>query len=400
VPEPRARGGAAVLTTNLDHLRWMAAGMVVVQHCRGLVLKDYSPAAGPAAKLLYALTGFSHQAVVIFFVISGYLVGGKALRMLKRGPEDGEARRFVVDRFSRIFIVLWPALALTAAIALLAPDAAILRADAWAAGVPNVRAGSPPGTWAAAALLLNEMVAPSVAWDGPLWSLAFEWTYYMIAAALLFVLAKRRTAPGLAIVGYALALVLLSAVTRGMILAMFPFWVAGALASQVRGLRLPWLTIPLFLVALATSRVQVYPWPQDAFVAAATALLLADNWFREKEPAPRAGHALALFSFSLYAIHFPVVLLGIAFLQKAGLLASRMDPGAEAYAIVVALVAFAYLVSWSFAQLTERNTERLRDLLTPWVAGPRARPARLAADEPVSAELENVAPPSAGSESA
>lgn len=399
MPEAR-RGAAAVLTTNLDHLRWMAAAMVVVQHCRGLVLKDYSAAAGPAAKLMYALTGFSHQAVVIFFVISGYLVGGKALRMLRRGATDADARRFVVDRFSRIFIVLWPALALTGAFALFAPDSPILRTDAWAAGIPNIRAGSTGETWAAASVLLNEMAAPSPSWDGPLWSLAFEWTYYMIAAGLLFALARGRSAFGTGILAYALALVALSAVTRGMILAMLPFWIAGALASQVRRLRLPWLTIPLFLVALAASRVQVYPWLQDAFVAAATALLLADNWFREKEPAPRTGHALAQFSFSLYAIHFPVVLLAMAFLQKGGMVRARLDPGVRSYGFVLGLVALGYVVSWAFAQLTERNTERLRDLLSPRMAGSRARAADLPAEEPVSAELENVGPPLSGSESA
>src|SRR4051812_44578814 len=152
----------------------MAAMMVVVQHCRGFVTQDYSPAAGPFAKLVYAATGFSHQAVVIFFVISGYLVGGKALRLIEGGATDTAARRFFTDRLSRIFIVLWPALAVTAAIALLAPDSPILRTDTWVVGLPNVRATTAPAEWFSAALLLNEMVTPTIGWDQPLWSLAFE----------------------------------------------------------------------------------------------------------------------------------------------------------------------------------------------------------------------------------
>jgi len=395
----RARTRAPVLTTNLDHLRWLAAMMVVVQHCRGFVTQDYSPHAGAFAKLVYALTGFSHQAVVLFFVISGYLVGGKALRLLKGGVTDTQARRFFTDRFSRIFIVLWPALAIIAAIALLAPEAPILRTDAWVSGLPDVRYWSTPATFAAAAVLVNDMVTPSVGWDQPLWSLAFEWTYYMIAAGILFAAARGRSAFGVAIIVYALALVVLSAFTRGMILAMFPFWVAGALASTVRRLRLPWLTLPLFLLALLAARIPVFPWLQDAFVALATALLLADNWFREKQPAPRLGHSLAAFSFSLYALHVPIVLLALAILQKAGYLPTRLPPGPAAYGLILALAALAYLVCWAFAQATERNTDRLRDRLSPWLVG---RPARAAspADEPVSAELENVAPPLPRSESA
>ena len=36
---------------------------------------DYRPDAGLIAKSLYFATGFSHEAVIIFFVLSGYLSG-------------------------------------------------------------------------------------------------------------------------------------------------------------------------------------------------------------------------------------------------------------------------------------------------------------------------------------
>ena len=97
----------------LDHLRWIAAFAVVFQHARSLVMVDYRPDAGLIAKSLYFATGFSHEAVIIFFVLSGYLVGGKAIRLARRSTEE-QRRRFVIDRFVRIFIVLLPALAMLA----------------------------------------------------------------------------------------------------------------------------------------------------------------------------------------------------------------------------------------------------------------------------------------------
>lgn len=391
VPESH-RSHAQTLTTNLDHLRWMAAMMVVVQHCRGFVIKDYSPSAHGFAKLMYALTGFSHQAVVIFFVISGYLVGGKAVRLWREGrATDVAAKKFVIDRFSRIFVVLWPALLVTAFAALVAPEARILHDSHWTVGVGDVRGSATPVGWAAPFVLLNELVVPTLEWDGPLWSLAFEWTYYMLAAAALLAVARRRSPFAVAVGAYVVGLILLSTIDRPLLLTMFPFWVAGAAASQVQRLRLPWVTIPLFFIALLASRISVMPWLQDAFVAFATALLVADNWFREKQPAPRLGYELAAFSFSLYAIHLPIMLLGLAVIQHAGFLQTRMDPGLAAYGLVLGLCALAYAAAWTFAQATERQTDRLRRTLSKRLMGaPPRRPAP-PEEEPVSAELENVA---------
>lgn len=366
--------------------------MVVVQHCRSLVIKDYSPSSHGLAKFLYALTGFSHQAVVIFFVISGYLVGGKAVRLWRESRvTELAAKKFVIDRFSRIFIVLWPVLAITAFVALVAPDARILHDSHWSIGLADVRGSTTPGSWASHVVLLNELAAPGVEWNRSLWSLTFEWTYYMIAAAMLLAVIRRPSRFAIAIGAYAIGLIVLSAIARPQLLAMFPFWIAGAIASQVRRLRAPWLTIPLFFVALLAARIDVLRWPQDAFVAFATALLVADNWFREKQPLPGLGYELASFSFSLYALHMPIVLLALSTIQSAGLLQTRMDPGLHGYALVLGLSALAYAVAWGFAQVTERQTDRLRKILSARLLDGRPRQPTPPEDEPVSAELENVA---------
>jgi peptidoglycan/LPS O-acetylase OafA/YrhL len=47
-------------------------------HLRNAMLVDYAELVHPsiAIKIFYAITSFGHQAVMIFFVLSGYFVGG------------------------------------------------------------------------------------------------------------------------------------------------------------------------------------------------------------------------------------------------------------------------------------------------------------------------------------
>ncbi len=45
-------------------------------HLRAFVFKDYSPGGGVVEKAFYLFTGLGHEAVIIFFAMSGFLVGG------------------------------------------------------------------------------------------------------------------------------------------------------------------------------------------------------------------------------------------------------------------------------------------------------------------------------------
>ena len=66
---------------HLDMIRGLAALEVCLGHLRGFFLVDYGQTQGGlAAKLFYTLTGMHHQAVMIFFVLSGFLVGGSVIR--------------------------------------------------------------------------------------------------------------------------------------------------------------------------------------------------------------------------------------------------------------------------------------------------------------------------------
>jgi len=65
-----------------------------------------------AARVFYAATGIGHLAVMVFFVLSGYLVGGRLLARYCSG--NASIPRYLLDRFTRLYIVLIPALLITA----------------------------------------------------------------------------------------------------------------------------------------------------------------------------------------------------------------------------------------------------------------------------------------------
>lgn len=93
----------------LDALRFIAAFMVVLSHSRN----TFFPAFGdlPVEQhnvFTMAFTMFcrmGHEAVVIFFVLSGFLVGGRGIERIKTGTMN--VGSYAIDRFSRITPPSW-----------------------------------------------------------------------------------------------------------------------------------------------------------------------------------------------------------------------------------------------------------------------------------------------------
>ena len=93
-----------------DVMRAAAAVLVLLSHARSLMITDYSSQGGIALKLFYAVTGLGHQAVLIFFVISGYWVAGGVIKRV--ASERWSWGGYALDRLSRLWLVLIPALLL------------------------------------------------------------------------------------------------------------------------------------------------------------------------------------------------------------------------------------------------------------------------------------------------
>ena len=108
------RFGDSWASVLLDLVRGVAAVLVLLSHWKLMFFVDYPKIPGirwPFA-VPYLLCDAGHQAVIIFFVLSGYLISGSVFRMLAR--RQWSWLTYLIHRLTRLWVVLLPGLALGA----------------------------------------------------------------------------------------------------------------------------------------------------------------------------------------------------------------------------------------------------------------------------------------------
>jgi peptidoglycan/LPS O-acetylase OafA/YrhL len=142
----------------LDLLRGLAALTVMAAHLRGDAFVEYGalPVSqhGVLAALFFGLTRQGYEAVIVFFALSGFLVGGQVLSRVRN--RKFQIRDYAIDRSTRILIPLIPACLFTAAI------------DLFVFGH-----GDAVGQLAGNMFGLNEIIVPTLQTNPVLWSLAY-----------------------------------------------------------------------------------------------------------------------------------------------------------------------------------------------------------------------------------
>jgi len=196
----------------LDATRGCAALLVLADHFHNLYFAGRETALKATGHPLwtacfYLLRTAGTAAVVVFFVLSGYLIGGSVLRAVNQ--RRWSWADYLTHRFVRLWLVLLPALMLCAVW-----DAARVALLGGSAGFATrlAAAGVTIKLFAANALFLGSIHAATFGSDGVLWSLTAEFWYYLLLP--LGVLAVRGQARAAMRVAYA-ALFLLVAVFVG-----------------------------------------------------------------------------------------------------------------------------------------------------------------------------------------
>lgn len=362
---------------HLDMLRGLAAVGVVLGHTRAFVVLDYSTASSDNAlvKLFYLSTSLGHQCVIVFFALSGFLVGGPALQRALHSNWSLSA--YIFQRLTRLWTVLIPALLLT-----LAFDSAGLLlggqlgySGSFYALLNSGPQATEPADLSISAFLANIMflqtvAAPVFGTNGPLWSLANEFWYYIIFALVISGLSGGgRTRP------IYLALALITAwLLPSDLLVLGLIWGAGVLAHFVAARAKQASSIIYVLwgignvgVIVAMGAVnKLYP-GLVSDVLLGTALASALPIVRIIPPAgkvyDKVAHSLANLSYTLYANHFPV----LAFIWFSALAPRKWPLGPTALLLMSSLLAAAIVSAvimwWTF----ERNTDRLRAILQSWL---------------------------------
>ncbi len=178
---PQPGGKEAGRNYLLDHARAIAALAVCAGHVRAIVLVDFdqSVCKNVLAKSFYLLTGLGHQAVVVFFVISGFLVGGS---VLKKGLHLNFLE-YILARLTRLWVVLVPALCFTFLIDIcleqLYPEALSGRYyPSWNSG-PSQNHSLAFSTFIGNIVFVQTFLVPVWGSNSPLWSLFNEFWYYV-----------------------------------------------------------------------------------------------------------------------------------------------------------------------------------------------------------------------------
>jgi peptidoglycan/LPS O-acetylase OafA/YrhL len=367
-------------SVHLDLIRGVSALAVLLYHVRGLFFVDYPFLASKSLFSigLYAVTGYGHQAVMIFFVLSGYFIGTSVMESV--GKVQWSWRTYLVSRITRLQLVLFPALVLGALwdrIGMRILQAAPLYyGGLYKFYVPSVALRSTVPVFLGNFLFLQSIVSPVFGSNGPLWSLSYEFWYYIVFPALILATATwlgTRTR----ILYAGLALFLLWFI--GLQLSFyFLIWLAGALVGRLpRPARfksaspvLPWLAGLIFAGALAWSRTHRLSQDllTDYVVAFCFALWLYTILLGAREDASPAyaygAKKLAGFSYTLYLTHFPALLLLRGLLNPRG--NWQPDPLHLAYAFAIGMLILSY--AYCVAEFTEARTARVRSrLLRPSV---------------------------------
>lgn len=380
-PTTGAPGESLFPSDHLDLMRGLAALMVLLWHWRNLYFVDFDPAGATwPARIFYFLTGFGHEAVMVFFVLSGYFIGASVLKAVGAGRWSW--KQYLLNRSTRLYVVLIPALVLGACwdslgMALFGDrtfysgdlarwgrviiDFPVAERLTWPVGLGN-------------ALFLQDIHVPPFGSNGPLWSLSYEWWYYMLFPLLILL-----GAPGsLGRKAFQLALlVAIVALVGKKVLAYFAVWLLGAaLAYAGFGKRPPIQARPIvralvlilgigaFFAAATLSRGHFLPLGLvgDAVVGVGFTACLAAMLATLRPTGSRAYAAiagsLAGMSYTLYLVHTPWLIFmhgAVGGGRRWPLDAPHL---AAALAVLLATLAYAYMV----AALTEKHTQRVREL--------------------------------------
>ena len=356
----------------LDWVRFLAAFEVMLSHARGFFFVDYGSLIAadrtPPVALLFALTRLAEESVLVFFVISGFLVGGRSIDRMING--QFRLKEYAIDRFVRIMLPLAPALLFTAIVQF-----------------ATTRSCDVGGLVGSLLSLQGIWFAP-YGGNAPLWSLAYEvWFYIVIYAVGDIVIARR-----FGLVSAALICFFLMTFTKLDVNYLF-CWLIGAAAFFLRpkGCRASILLSYSLLLAAAMALVEMTTQSRSVnlrFAALLPTHAVTQLWlalcasllirrvitFRPSSAIASRfntlGSKLAAFSYTLYLTHYPLLML----CRHIGMRKhSAMTLFSVSYFLLI--VSMTMLFAFLVYSLFERHTDKCKAYLKSALAA-REQPLR------------------------
>ena len=200
----------------------------------------------------------------------------------------------------------------------------------------------------------------------PLWSLANEWWYYIMFGLLVEAYKSRYTVWRSAGVYIFVIFCLWGFPLK--ITLWFSIWLIGALTAVIdfKNIKIPAWGAFIFLIAglvisklcqknIDSSNIYV-ELLRDLFLAGVFCVSLLCLKTSNFTLAWKSTHNwLADFSFSLYVIHFPLMVFLVAILHDVHGVIFYVEPNAWSFVEMLFLVVMVYMVAWGFAKATESH---------------------------------------------
>jgi peptidoglycan/LPS O-acetylase OafA/YrhL len=344
-------------------------------------------ALSPLHKLLALSFAQGSTSVMVFFVLSGFFISSSIFR----GMSSGKFRwsDYVNARLTRLYVALIPALIFGACWDLLGSHLFGLNT---VYGGLLTNAVSPEGVTeqlGARDLLTNLSFLQTIhgnIWgsNGPLWSLAYEFWYYVLFPLGAFAIARKTplAARGLYIVLFAAVVYLV----HGATVDLFPIWLLGSLTAIAEAPKFTttrvfrifgWVCLIGSILAKAfTTKLDAHHFDNYAMGVSFAMVLVGILNCPNRQPSEwyaKFASGTASFSYTLYLVHYPFLMFMSAWLVGSGPIFGA-DPKHLLIAVGLLLAATLYAVMvWLIG---EKHTDKLREAiqkrLTP---SPKAQPA-------------------------
>lgn len=313
--------------TNLEALRGLLAVYVAVGHSRWLLWGGHAAWLASAYSSwevapAYASAAFRYgrEAVMVFFVLSGFFIHFQAASACSPGSVQPSASSFYRRRWHRLAPPYFFALAITILCDVIGrtwwPTLYLSRT-----GDALIDQTFDRGGYAAASVLPALIVLPSslgrdFGSNGPLWSLGFEAIYYALYPAWLWL--RRRSAVaafGVIPLGcFALTFLPISAFLLT-VLMHYPIWLAGAfVAERLRAAGIGPL-LPLAAAGLFLAGAVLHVMSQALLPGLIAALMFGSGAVlfcaitQTRNTISAAAEFFGFRSYTIYAVHFPLLTL-------------------------------------------------------------------------------------------
>lgn len=370
VHEQPEAGRLPAYSVHMDAIRALAAFLVLAGHARMLFFGDHQLHAGDATGGMKTL-GLGGQAVIVFFVLSGFLVGNSAWRAVRNGRWSW--RKYLFQRMTRLWIVLIPALIFGGILDhvgmhYLSQNGGIYTSPPGQGMVEkNLAALSTLKVMAGNFFFLQKILVPTYGTNAAMWSLANEFWYYMLFPLLLLLLVGRT--PKLQRFAFGVLAAGIFYLVGVKISGYFIVWLLGFFVS-IMALKIPanrrrvatGCALLFFAAVIAFIRLRHVGSAEAAGLIGVSFAAYLYTVAHARQPIKsRTYQAIATgfskFSYTLYLAHLPLLVFMVALINRPWH-PWRKDPAH--LGLSLALVVIAYSYAWGMYYIFERNTDFVR----------------------------------------